>query len=62
MAIGARPVVLDGTDRLVAFDAKTGQSDSLAAVGQIQDLGVSRDGRWVAVIADARRAVLFKLP
>jgi len=62
MAVGQRPVVLDGTEQLLAFDAKNGQADSLAPVGQIQDLGVSRDGRWIAVIADARRAVLFKLP
>ena len=62
MEIGARPVVLDGTDRLLVFDTRSGAPDSLASVGQIQDLAVSRDGRWVAAIADARRAVLFKLP
>ena len=62
LVIGQRPVVLDGTDLLVAFDPVTGQADSLAPVGQIQDLGVSRDGRWIAAIADSRRAVLFKLP
>lgn len=62
IAVGLRAVVLDGTDRLVAFDPNTGAIDELAAVGQIQDLVVSRDGRWVGLIAEARRAVLFRLP
>lgn len=62
IAVGLRAVVLDGTDRLVAFDPNTGAIDELAAVGQIQDLAVSRDGRWVGLIAEARRAVLFRLP
>ncbi|MEO8632788.1 MAG: hypothetical protein ABI466_05465 [Chloroflexota bacterium] len=62
LAVGLRAVVLDGTDRLVAFDPNTGAIDELAAVGQIQDLVVSRDGRWVGLIAEARRAVLFRLP
>jgi hypothetical protein len=61
LAVGVRPVVLDGTDRLVAFAPADGAVDSLAPIGLIQDLVVSRDGRWVGVIADARRAVLFKL-
>lgn len=61
MAVGLRPVVLDGTDRLVTFSPLDGALDALAPVGQIQDLVVSRDGKWVGVIADARRAVLFKL-
>lgn len=61
IAIGARPVVLDGTDKLVAFAPQDGTQDLLAPVGQIQDLVASRDGRWIGVIADARRAVLFKL-
>jgi hypothetical protein len=54
-------VVLDGTDVLVTFAPQDGTQDRLAPVGQIQDLVVSRDGKWVGVIADARRAVLFKL-
>ena len=61
IAVGIRPVVLDGTDRLVAYRPADGASDTLAPIGQIQDLVVSKDGRWVGVIADARRAVLFKL-
>ena len=61
IAVGIRPVVLDGTDRLVAYRPADGAADTLAPIGQIQDLVVSKDGRWVGVIADARRAVLFKL-
>jgi len=38
-----------------------GAVDALAPVGTIQDLVVSKDGRWVGVIAEAKRAVLFKL-
>ncbi|MEP6693561.1 MAG: hypothetical protein ABJB39_02850 [Chloroflexota bacterium] len=62
IALGMRAVVLDGADRLIALDPKTGAIDELAPVGQIQDLVVSRDGRWVGLIAEARRAVLFRLP
>jgi hypothetical protein len=62
IAVGLRAIVLDGTDRLIALDPKTGAIDQLAPVGQIQDLVVSRDGRWVGLIAEARRAVLFRLP
>jgi len=62
MAVGLRAVVLDGTDHLVALDPKTGALDELAPVGQIQDLVVSRDGRWVGIVAEAKRAVLFRLP
>ena len=61
LVIGARPVVLDGTQKLVAFSPKDGTADALAPVGQIQDLAVSRDGKWIAVIADAWRAVLFRI-
>lgn len=61
MAVGIRPVVLDGTDKLIAFDPQDGAPDGLAPVGLIQDLIASADGRWIGVIADARRAVLFKL-
>jgi hypothetical protein len=62
LAVGLRAVVLDGTNRLLALDPKTGAIDELAPVGQIQDLVVSRDGRWVGLIAEAKRAVLFRLP
>jgi outer membrane protein assembly factor BamB len=62
IAVGLRAVVLDGTDRVIAFDPKTGTADQFAPVGQIQDLVISRDGRWVGLVAEARRAVLFRLP
>ncbi len=61
IAVGIRAVVLDGTDKLIAFEPKTGTADLLAPQGQIQDLVASRDGRWIGVIAEARRAVLFRL-
>jgi len=62
LAVGLRAVVLDGADRLLALDPKTGAIDELAPVGQIQDVVISRDGRWVGLIAEAKRAVLFRLP
>ncbi|MDP9252042.1 MAG: SPOR domain-containing protein [Chloroflexota bacterium] len=62
IAVGLRAIVLDGTDHLIALDPKTGAIDELAPVGQIQDLVVSRDGRWVGLISEAKRAVLFRLP
>ncbi len=61
LAVGVRPIVLDGTDKLIGFATDDGGQDLLAPLGLIQDLVVSRDGRWVGVIAEARRAVLFKL-
>ncbi|MDQ2951445.1 MAG: hypothetical protein M3R54_04210 [Chloroflexota bacterium] len=61
LVVGSKPIVLDGTDQLYAFSPADGSMDSLAPVGTIQDLVVSRDGRWVGVIAEAKRAVLFKL-
>lgn len=61
IAVGLRAVVLDGTDKLIAFAPQDGTPDVLAPVGQVQDLVTSRDGRWIGVIADARRAVLFRL-
>jgi hypothetical protein len=62
IVVGARPVVLDGTDKLIAFAPVDGAADVLSSVGLVQDLVASSDGRWIGVIADARRAVLFKLP
>lgn len=57
-----RAVVLDGTDKVVAFAPADGAGEELGAGGTINDLTMSRDGRVVGVIVDARRAVLFTLP
>ena len=57
-----RAVVLDGTDKLVAFAPADGLAEELGAGGTINDVTMSRDGRVVGVIVNARRAVLFTLP
>jgi hypothetical protein len=57
-----RAVVLDGTDRLLAFAPGDGTADELGAGGTIADITMSHDGRVVGAIVDARRAVLFTLP
>ncbi|HVD50732.1 MAG TPA: hypothetical protein VNB51_01720 [Candidatus Udaeobacter sp.] len=57
-----RAVVLDGTDKALAFNPADGTAEELGAGGTINDLTMSRDGRVVGVIVDARRAVLFTLP
>jgi hypothetical protein len=57
-----RAVVLDGTDKLLAFAPADGAAEELGAGGTINDVTMSRDGRVVGVIVDARRAVLFTLP
>jgi hypothetical protein len=57
-----RAVVLDGTDRVLAFAPGDGAAEELGAGGTINDLTMSRDGRIVAAIVEARRAVLFTLP
>jgi len=62
LVVGTRAVVLDGTDKVLAFDPADGSADELGAGGAISDLTMSRDGRVVGVIVDARRAVLFTLP
>jgi hypothetical protein len=56
-----RAVVVDGTDKVLAF-GPDGVGEELGAGGTIGDLTMSRDGRVVGVIVDARRAVLFTLP
>ena len=61
--VGAkRAVVLDGTDRLLAFAPADGTAEELGAGGTMQDLTMSSDGRVVGALVDARRAVLFTLP
>jgi hypothetical protein len=62
LVAGRRAVVLDGTDRLLAFGSADGTAEELGAGGTINDLAMSRDGKVVGVIVDARRAVLFTLP
>ncbi|MDE3192989.1 MAG: hypothetical protein KGN00_04805 [Chloroflexota bacterium] len=61
LVIAARPVVLDAVGDLLVFDDK-GRSDQLGVTGNVQDVSASSDGRYVAVLADGRRALLFKLP
>ena len=62
LVVGRRAVVLDGTDKLLVFAPADGAVDELGAGGTINDLTMSRDGRVVGAIVDARRAVLFTLP
>ena len=57
-----RAVVLDGTDKALVFNPADGTAEELGAGGTINDLTMSRDGRVIGVIVDARRAVLFTLP
>jgi hypothetical protein len=57
-----RPVVLDGSERLVGFVPATGAADEFGAGGTIADLVASRDGRVIGVLVDTGRAVLFTLP
>jgi len=59
---GRRAVVLDGTDKLLAFGPADGSAEELGVGGTINDVTMSRDGRVVGVIVDSRRAVLFTLP
>ncbi len=61
LVTAARPVVLDGADRLLVFDDK-GIPDELGTSGNIQDVSASSDGQRVAVLTEGRRAVLFRLP
>lgn len=62
LAVGRRPVVLDGTDRVVVLAPADGAIDELGVGGTVQDLVVSRDGKTAGVVVDSRRAVLFTLP
>jgi WD40 domain-containing protein len=57
-----RAVVLDGTDRLLAFAPADGTAEELGSGGAISDVTMSRDGRVIGAIVDTRRAVLFTLP
>lgn len=61
LVTAARPVVLDGPDQLLVFSDK-GIPDTLGSTGNVQDVSASSDGQLVAVLDQARRALLFKLP
>jgi hypothetical protein len=62
LVVARRPVVIDGTDKLVAFSTANGAADELGAGGTVSDLAMSGDGRVIGAIVDAGRAVLFTLP
>ena len=62
LVVGRRAVVLDGTDKVLAFNPADGTVEELGTGGTINDVTMSRDGRVVGVIVDSRRAVLFTLP
>lgn len=61
LVIAARPVVLDGADRLITFTSK-GIPEDLGVNGNVQDVSASPDGKRVAVLTDGFRALIFKLP
>lgn len=61
LVIADRPVVLDGVDRLLTF-SPTGDVEDLGISGTVQDLAASPDGKRIAVLAEGRRAQIFKLP
>ncbi len=61
LVIAKRPVVLDGADRLLTFGG-TGVIEDLGVTGNVLDIAASPDGQRVAVLNDARRAFLYKLP
>ena len=61
LVIAKRAIVLDGTERLIAFD-QSGKVDELGTGGTIQDVAASADGLRVVVLVDGRRAVLFTMP
>jgi hypothetical protein len=61
LVIAKRPLVLDGADRLLTFSGK-GAVDDLGVTGNVLDIAASPDGQRVAVLNDARRAFIYKLP
>jgi hypothetical protein len=61
LVLAKRPVVLDGTDRLLTFGSD-GIAEDLGISGVVQDVAASPDGGRVAVLQEGRRALLFKLP
>lgn len=61
LVVAKRPVVLDGADRLLTFSGK-GAVEDLGVTGNVLDVSASPDGQRIAVLNDAHRAFLFKLP
>lgn len=61
LVIAKRPVVLDAADRLMVFDAGGAMSD-LGVSGNVLDVSASPDGERIAVLSDARRALIYRLP
>ncbi|HVR88785.1 MAG TPA: hypothetical protein VHG53_04490 [Candidatus Limnocylindria bacterium] len=60
LLVGSRTVVLDAPDAVLAI-AADGTIDGLGVDGTAQDLALSSDGKRVAVVVEARRAVVFNL-
>jgi hypothetical protein len=61
LVIAKRPIVLDGADRLLAF-GPNGAVDDLGVSGNVLDISASPDGARLAVLNDARRAFIYRLP
>ena len=61
LVIAKRPIVLDGADRLLTFGAK-GAIEDLGVSGNVLDISASPDGVRLAVLNDARRAFIYRIP
>lgn len=61
LVIARRPIVLDGADRLLTFSAK-GAMEDLGVSGNVLDISASPDGQRLAVLNDARRAFVYRIP
>jgi hypothetical protein len=61
LVIAKRPIVLDGADRLLTFGAK-GAIEDLGVSGNVLHISASPDGARLAVLNDARRAFIYRIP
>jgi len=61
LVIAKRPIVLDAADHLLTFSGK-GVIEDLGVSGNVLDVAASPDGLRLAVLNDARRAFVYKLP
>ncbi len=61
LVIAKRAIVLDGADRLLTFGAK-GAVEDLGVSGNVLDISASPDGQRLAVLNDARRALIYRIP